>query len=337
MTEKEFIQIGKQILDKMSNNFDNNTYKNISSKFDSIYLYIKQNPNNIYVNYFISELIDIYINLFLNKNLINALSLPDREYFYKQIQIYINLPYTLHIEYAWSLPYILDIPSTVFGDYYETFSYVLQKYRPNVLIDSRLQAIFTFTNQNKKIMNGFKDTYYSLEKEIELYNKPEMSKEYEDFLMSEQLMNSYSSIQKFMNKRIGNIGESYVYNSIKNALHKCFVARDIKNGFGYDIYFMDKNSTENLIEVKSTTKCSEDDYFSLSENEYKVMKECLERENANYYLCRVKLDKLCNFAFSILYMKDNITFIDTQNQTLQYKLHPSTNKNAYFMKYNPKI
>lgn len=336
MTEERFIQLGQEILNEMRSKYDKEAYNKVSPYFSYVYCYILKNPNNIHVQQFISELLKIYLNLFLNSELINALSLPDSMYFFKQLQIYNNLPYTTHPEYAWSLYDILNIPQNALSDYYETFLYVLQKYKPEVLANPWLQAIFDFTKQNRSIMRGFKDKYYSLYDEIRFHEQSKSLSMFEalkEFLETEQLMDSYSARNRFRNKRIGNIGELYAFDLIEDAVFKSIVARDVKNGFGYDIYFLDEDSVENLVEVKTTTRYGDDDFFSLSENEYKVMRECAERGNAEYYLCRVKLDSLYNPTFSLLVMKDNVTFVDIQNEGIQYKLHPLISRNVYFKRF----
>lgn len=337
MSDNQFELLGKEVLNKIEQMEE---YSKIYPKLYKIQAFILNNPNNKYAQNFIVDLINTYMSLFLKKELIDAFNLPDSLYYYKQLQIYLNLPYTTHPLYATYLPQILTIPSEIYGDIYGTFIYVLQKYVPEKASNPYLQAILDFVKQNPSIMRGSKDNYYSLNDEIKLLNKVKSGssfKELEEFAFAERLMNHYIIINSFYNKRIGDIGEIYTYELIRTQFFNCFVSRDVKNGFGYDIYFLDNDSIENLVEVKTTTNNSEDDFFSMSENEYKEMKKCINNPNARYIICRVKLDSFLNPSYTLLTMVDDVTLADTQNEGIEYKLCPSTNNSIYFKRYKPNM
>ncbi len=337
MTEAQFIQLGQEVLYKMQHISSIEAACDLFPQLEKIKLYIYNNPDNQYVKQFIEVFIELYVEAFFNKDLINSFAIPEQYHYYKQIRIYMNLPYTLHPFYAQVLPKTLVVPSEVYGDFYQTFLWVLQKYRPWLADHPNLQSILNFVGENKNIIRGSKDDFNHLSVEINSYHQAingQRLKELEDFAFMEQCMDIEEVRRKFINKKIGNIGELYVYKLIKDQYFHYFVSRDIKNGFGYDIYYFDsKSSIENLVEVKTTMNNSEDDYFKMSENEYDVMKKCFHNPFAQYYICRVHLDKHLNPTYTLLSMQDDDTL---SNAETEYKLYQSLNGERYFRKQEQK-
>lgn len=337
MGEAQFIQLGKEALIEIQVMEE---CSKIFPKLNRLQFYIINNPDKQCVQDFISDLLHLYLSLFLKRELIYALNLSESVHYYKQLLIYLNLPYTTHPLYASYLPQILQIPSEIYGDIYGTFAYVLQKYAPKEASNAYLQAIFDFVKQNPLIIRGSKDDYYSLADEIRLYNYAKSGytfKTLNDFAFAERLMDPHTIRTKFMNKRIGNIGEIYNYELIRQLFYHCFVSRDVKNGFGYDIYYYDYNRVENLVEVKTTMSNSEDDVFGLSENEYKEMKRCVNNPYARYIVCRVRLDSSLRPTYTLLTLRDDITLVDIHNPGIEYKLCPSVGGSVYFRRYSPSL
>lgn len=336
MNDTEFIKLGQEMLYQIQKVSNMQETCDLFPKLEKLKLYIYDNPDNQYVKQFIEIFLELYVDAFFHKNLIDSFSIPEQFHYYKQIRIYMNLPYTLHPFYAQILPKTLVVPSEVYGDFYRTFLWVLQKYRPILANNPHLNSILNFVDVNQSIMRGSKDNYDSLTKEIRLYRQAISGyplKELEDFAFMEQCMNIEDVRRRFINKKIGNIGELYVYKLIKDQYFHYFVSRDIKNGFGYDIYYFNGSSVENLVEVKTTMNCGEDDYFKMSENEYNVMTQCFHNPCAKYYICRVGLDSSLNPSYTLLSMKDEETLANAETE---YKLFQSLNGERYFRKQEQK-
>ena len=130
-----------------------------------------------------------------------------------------------------------------------------------------------------------------------------------------------------------------MYNIIlrdKDAYNTIFTAKEIGNGFGYDIYYqslVNGQIIENLIEVKTTTKndnqnLREDDSFILTENEYNVMLEAKEN-NANYLIARVLFDNVQNVPIDYCYLQlcdDNVLrSLDFNDNVIEYEFTPLNN------------
>lgn len=336
MNDAQFIELGQKMLDKIQQVSNIKETCNLFPELEQLKLYIRNNPNNQYVKQFIEVFLELYIDLFFKQDLIDAFSISEQFHYYKQIRIYTNLPYTSHPFYAHVLPKTLVIPSELYSDFYRTFLWVLQKYRPNIANSPHLQSILDFVNENKNIIHASKDEYHSLASEIKLYHGATNGynlKELEEFAFMQERMDIEEVRRQFINKKIGNIGEIYVFNLIKNQYFNYFVSRDIKNGFGYDIYYFDGNSIENLVEVKTTMNSREDDYFKMSENEYNTMKKCFHNPLAKYYICRVTLDSALNPSYTLLSMQDDETLANAETE---YKLFQSSNGELFFRKQTQK-
>ncbi len=337
MNDVEFVQLGKEVLKEMQYiDAWSEEATNLRNKMKKLKIHILNNPDNKFVQDFIEELINRYITLFFNQDLIDSLCIPQP--FYRQIQVYRNLPSTTHQSYGVYLFDLLELSD--FPDFYLGFLDALKKYRKEMSNHPHIQNILGFVDQNQSIIKGFKDDYYPLEEEKRLYQCARTGynfKELEDFASLNQIMGQDAARNAFMNKRIGNIGELYVYELIKNKKRSCFVSKDIRNGFGYDLYFEEDDSKELLTEVKTTTRDIEDDSFDMSENEYKVMKQCFGNPNANYVVCRVKLNStLTPTSYTLLVMIDNTTLMDIASGNVQYKLYPYIGRTIHFQKYTPK-
>ncbi len=334
MSELEFTQLWPDLLNKMQYINNINDACNLFSKLEQLKYYIIKHPNDESIKVFISVLVQTYTSLFFTKELVDAFRIPDQFHYYKQLAICANLPYTVHPFYAYFLPKALQTPSELYVDFYGTFFWVLEQYRPDLITDAHLQAVKSFVNQNPNIIRASKDDYSNLDQEIALYHKVmnnSNAKELEGFGLAQQIMDPYEIQRQFINKKVGNIGELYTYRLIQPLYFSCFVARDIKNGFGYDIYYLDQNSIENLVEVKTTMSTNEDDIFSMSENEYQTMINCLGRVNAKYCICRVHLDSKLTPSYLLLTAKDEETLISNDGE-IEYKLYQSSNSHKYFQK-----
>lgn len=336
MTSVQFLEKMKEILSDLS---EDKAFTEVLPKLRDVKEYTQLNPNDKYTIMFFNNVINLYLSAFLKKELIDAFNLSDEQFYYKQISIYWNLPFTLHPNWGMLLPYIFDIPSTLFCKPYETFVYILNKYYPSILdvtCVQHIQSILKFVNENEPLFKGSKDDYYSLERELELYDDAMHRrdfKELRDFGTIERIQDFDYLGRTFMNKRVGNIGELYAYEVIRKYFYTCFVARDIKNGFGYDIYGCDQNGVETLFEIKTTHDKKEAYRFTLSPNEYELMRRCFNVGRTRYVICRVVLDDYFKPSYSFLSLKDNITLVDSVDSGKQFKLCPTPDNNPLFRKH----
>ena len=331
MNDSMFKNLGDYLFEKM---IQGETITALADQMDKLKFYIYSNHNRIEVNRFIEKLLRFNLSLFKDDNLLKALETPDSLPYLRQAEIYKNLPYTKCPNYAQFLPQFLVIPSELYCKDYATFMYLLKKYLPEEAEDSVIKDIYTFIDNNGILLRSYKDEYGDINKEIELYTrvqKGELLSELKDFALDMRVMDSYDVIPRFMNKRIGNIGELYAFNFI-NKSYKLFVSRDIGNGFGYDIYFLDEDNIETLVEVKTTTSFGEDDCFALSENEYQTMVNTLENPKARYIVMRVVLNKGLNKPeFIVLVARDEKTLIGIDNK---YVLEKNENGKYIFTAFN---
>lgn len=324
MNDNEFLNLAKEVLVNIAN--DGN-YTDISNKiFPKMTLYMRNNPDKESVQWFRYNLIQMYTKAFYSQAMFDALSIDNKYTYWKKMQIYANLPYTVHPCWPFYLSDIFEFPNDLPYDHYERFRYLVKNYYlPGFADHPHMQAIIDFTKNNETTMKGFKDDYYSLDREKELYRTALLGidfKELEEFHSKVQRGSFEQVISWFKNKRIGNIGELSIFNEFSLNYSPCLVARDIKDGFGYDIYYYDPNfQKEILVEVKTTTKpFSSEDSFYTSENELKVMNECLENKNSNYVIYRVYLDSSLNASYSILVPVDSETLVDYNYPNVVYKM-----------------
>ena len=88
-----------------------------------------------------------------------------------------------------------------------------------------------------------------------------------------------------------------------------WVSRCHGDGYGFDVLGYDiKRNREKLIEVKSSLV----NKYELTENEYHVMKETIDKEFCDYYVYKYYYDKIANaIIYNFLkYNKSNDTFVD---------------------------
>lgn len=337
MNDTQFRQLGQQMLYQIQKVSNISETCDLFPQLEKLKLYIYKNPNNPYVKQFIEVFLELYTDLFFQKDLIEAFSISERFHYFKQIRIYNNLPYTVNPFYANILPKTICTPSEIYGDFYQTFLWTLEQYRPNLANSPDLKSILNFVAENQSIIHGSKDNYKNMANEINLYRQAihgQELAELKDFAFMQSCMDLEEARRKFISKKIGNIGEICVFQLIEKQYFNYFVSRDIKNGFGYDIYYYDAyNAIENLIEVKTTTSNGEDDYFKMSENEYKVMKQCFNNPYARYYICRVHLDSALHPSYTLLSMQDDETL---SNAEAEYKLCQFQNGERIFRKQDQK-
>lgn len=335
MDDTKFIKLGNIYLKAM---MDNKDITKMSDTARQIKIFIFNHPNNPNVYWFIRTILELHLTLFQDEALLKAFSLPDNLKYYKQMDIYRNLPYTKYQALPWYLSAVLDIPNGAYGKAYDSLLELLKKYLPFQASNPSLLAAKSFVDDNPQIAFAIKDDYKSIDEEIAQYHNAKSGKIFTDlklFAFSKNEMDIEAIREEYINKKIGNIGEIYAYEMAMGAFEKViFVAKEIKNGFGYDIIYLD-DGTETLVEVKTTRNTSEDDSFKVSPNEYEKLKECLTRPNANYLICRIILDEtLLNPSYIILSPLDEKALKDISNSGIEYHIDIRED-GIYFVKRNP--
>ena len=97
---------------------------------------------------------------------------------------------------------------------------------------------------------------------------------------------------RYKSKRIGNIGEHFVYTWLNDGdCNPIWVAKDYGDGFGYDEYCF--TTKEKIVESKATfnDRDSEYDDIRLSSDEHAVMCDCIDSKLREYYIFRTFIDK----------------------------------------------
>ncbi|MBQ8659439.1 MAG: DUF3883 domain-containing protein [Bacilli bacterium] len=310
--------------------------------------FIRDNKDNPLVIEFINKLLFEYQSIFFDLNLIQALCIPNNLKHLKTQQIYKYLPSRTN-NYCCNLFNILEIPSEYYGNlhnFYQGCKWLFHKYGINNDIYSIIDQVTLFTEENLPIIRGSIDEYDTYEKEFQRYRNAIIGifdkEDLNTFAIIERLSNMYLSDEeikrRYINKKLGNVGELYTYELVKTFKNARFTAKELGNGFGYDMYYQysEKDTTiETLIEVKSTTNLV-DDYFSLSDNEYRVVLESESDPNTNYMICRILYDINNNIISPCLLKYQNGSFksVDFKNQ-IEYI--PDSNNPKIFKRKQPTL
>lgn len=310
MNEQDYINLGKEILEILiTPKSDIQKNKAVYNRLKDFKYYIEENQETIIVKQFIDALLTVHISYLYNDYL--------REAFNNK------LPYLRLIEvckYSMFNPTlliclfnILELKS--FPHYYKGLVEAITKYKPDMLNDPYIREILSYIIQNERYIEQIKGSnYHSKEEELLRFKNPQkFSSEIQPYENYEE------QLYRIQNKAIGNIGEIILYDLLKIKDNCYFVARDINDFFGFDIYYTE-NDKEFLIEVKTTTYNREKDYFNISENEYQQMLDCLNKDNVKYIIARVFLDTDLNLvSINKLTLIDEETLEDMNNPNIHYK------------------
>ena len=315
--EREFKQKTIKLLNEFPN-YPQGTYDLNSELKSFIYSY----PDNQHVKNFIRRLATRYLKIFTNPDLINAFKLPISHF--RNIKILSNLPLTVNRNYDTYLFNIFNFESKNFYDMCKSLI-ELSEIQTNELEDvyKIIDRCVQFENNNEVLMKASKSEY--LDPKEEIANIEQVKKELDDYIAGKhnpfgEIVKTYAFLIKtndlefaahsYINKKIGNLGEYITFDYIKGFDNSTFVARDLKDGFGYDMYFLD-NGVETLVEVKTTSKSLEavDEKFKLSQNEYNVMRKSLTNEATKYLVVKIELNQDYTMKnIVILETTDGITF-----------------------------
>ena len=283
---EEFNNLLKEIIKTGTCNDKNINYRSIKTA-------LKDNEKDSNVIESKKVFAEYLYRLFENKEVTDALNSDNNYPYGKILNIYKNNPFNKYPKVNEFFQFTIYIPE---GSHLEN--------NVNWFIEdcglphsNNLDLIRDFNFKNRNL--SYKEEYGTYEQEIERYNKM-LNGDFNNHDFDVFLNNIYANefafskfytgdnIQDYLNKKLGNIGELYLYNTLVKEKDTVFVARDLGNGFGYDIYttaFMDGKKKELLFEVKTTTDMN-NDTFALSENEYKVLCESLNCPNTEYIVAR---------------------------------------------------
>lgn len=335
--EREFNNIINRVCYKFANT---NKYDN--DELLAIKHYIIKNPNSPSVIKFLKDIADYYYSFFDNKNLNNALNISNDYYYQKKQEIFRYLPFNLnninHPEFFYKIfPFESEKYGTISNNFYPTLFEFLREQHIHVKNINLKSEILEFVKSNKAIMNAPKD-YYGYGKTIneeEYWYNVFLDKLYKKKIVPNNNQSYEDALKEYENKLIGNIGEFYINNLLNNKLvnpylsNIDFVSKELGNGFGYDIYFQYINRDfikEYLIEVKTTfSKNMNNDSFNLTENEFNIMNEAMNRDK-EYRVYRVYKDNNSYNHHKLIFDKKD-SFIDIDNNDIIYTFDYIDDKN----------
>lgn len=313
--ERTFLTIYNNDIVNNTLNLQSDYYKMIQS----FMINHPEDPRTIYIKQYFCEL---YQPHFLTKELYQSLTEKTDTPFLQKTKIFSALPFTLRNIYYPNYFYkILNTPSIYFGNLQNFYRgcYEFFGTQNNLQISEELQKLITAfveNEDNKPFMRCCKDTYTSLEDELNKLNDKKL-------LLANNPCGY--TLQELVNQTVGKAGEFATEDYIKRYkkfFNFQFTAKDFGNGFGYDMYFnsiINSILFENLIEVKTTNKSFSEpglDSFTITPNELKVMEKANKNCNAKYFIARV-------------YLKDRPIIIEG----LEYKngsLVPTLTDNYYY-------
>ena len=268
--------------------------------------YIFNNPNDMISIHVKEWLYNKIQNAFLNQNLNNAFKIDNNLKYTKILEIFKNLPFINEDKdipsYFWNL---LVTDSEYYGTYknfYKGSKWFCNTMHKGLIPDDVFDRCIDYCIKEDTIFKGGYNNYNTYEYEYQMLRlinvgyKPQEYKERHDSIRDELYWNRKDSSEEsimtyFRNEKKAIVGEYFIFNWLNLDCGKTtFVAKEYGNGFGYDIHHI-LDDTEYLIEVKSTeNKLDNKDYFTLTPNEYDVLKDTLKLPRSEYILERVYID-----------------------------------------------
>lgn len=318
---------------------------NATIKKHSYYIksFIKDNPEHHYTKLIKLWFIDLYKKQFNNPKFKDALNIPKTQKYRRIQEVILNFPLKWENEsYRYNFYHIFEINSTL--DFWIDCINFLKENNYDISEDL-ISKIKEFLDENDRLVKTSKNQYNDINYEKNLYRLSLLNVKTQEYKAFEEknninIYNGYDYLTMYQNKLIGNIGEMYIYDKIKYLPNAIFTSRDLGDKFGYDIYYQTYNDNqliENLVEVKSTTNISGSDSIIISDNEYNVMKNTLNEENTNYYICRVFID-INNPEYEHHYFRFENGILKSQTCDIEYELKMiDDNKYIFKRKENTRV
>lgn len=265
---------------------------------------------------------------FTNPKLDNAFKTKDDYKYTRIVEIFKELPYMVHfneyIGYFWNL---IFHDSEYYGtvlNYYKGCKWFCNELHPGEIPNELFDRVIKYAEKNNTIMTSGWNYYKSWNDEysdLKLLSVGLITKELndrkpviEDALSRQgKPSDDYAIKEYLLSEKKGIVGEYFIFEKLKKYKGKTtFVAKEYGNGFGYDILYEDAvMDKEWLVEVKATTNTiTTDTYFTLTDNEKKVLEDTLTLENTGYVVERVFIDLDRNQCMNVplYYDKDNHCF-----------------------------
>lgn len=345
---QEYIKIKNdlcEIISKLNHHEIDELTTDIINKCKNVKLFIKNNPDNKISKEIVKILKSYYINNLNNQKLINAINLDDKRKYYKEQEIFKNLPL---LDQANILFFnnIIDFPSEYYGNipnYYKGIFWFLET--NNCLIDKEYKnTIINYIDNHKELFYYTKSKFNTIEEEKKNHSDALngcYTDDYYEFIAREKsiatiqlkFFNEKDAYLKYLYKKIGNIGELDFYMYVEKLPYTVHTSKELSDGFGYDIYCYDeKRETEQLIEIKTTTSLDKET-FELTEKEYQEMINTLENKNTEYFVCITSLDIQNDYKpkHQLLKAIDEYTFISGDGE-IEYIMDHTQKDKISFMK-----
>ena len=281
---------------------------------------------------------------FFNDELIKSLNMNNDLSYYKQFNISKNLLFKSNSEYRTCFERIIWTKDGIYDPYLQYIDFIEElKYNINNDIKNGL-INFINDDKNKYILYSYPEPYLSLNEEINnLYQCEygEKPNQYKEFKKGFYYVDENEILEQYKNKKKGNIGEILSFETLnKFRINTYFISKLLGDGYGYDIH-THNYTKEGLIESKTTHNDINDnnDYFTLSNNEYNVMLDTLEKENVNYYIYRVfiklnkdyKINDFINYHTILPLYPINEKLLKSDNG-IEYEYNHDYNGNKVFYK-----
>lgn len=304
--------------------------------------YMREHPNDD-ITKIIKEWVYKQIKAqYLNKEYINALNMSNEFKYTKLLEISKQLPFHYNFgEMYYHIYYLLDRYDT-----YEFHKEHAKNLHDGEIPDELFDKTIEFVENNRLIAFATREEYD--DEEAEFKHLKEFTKNRgntEDFIKNisrvkanegswYKYVSDDETIDAYEREKKGRVGEYFIYNWLKTQSGKTtFVAKEYGNGFGYDILYNDPvNQKEYLVEVKSTTNSLErDSYFSLTDNEVRVLNDTLTLPKSEFIIERVYIDlnqkeNKNHKHYALYYDKDNKCFINNTDNP-EYYIKYIQNKN----------
>jgi len=275
--------------------------------FREVKTFLSMHPDDPKSNIIKNLFIEKFNKGFGNEYLKSALNINDNYKYYKTIEIYKNAPFASSNSNMMNYFYdTIQHDSDYFGAYYKFVKgaeWFLKSEGKCEVDDEVFDLLSKNAKDNTWIYGPSKTEYDSYE--VELKRLRDMSngikpndyrsiKEGLEYDYRQRGINHWDEndiIRDYKAIKTGIVGE---YDASKYILPLTgdFISKEYGNGFGFDMFYYgmgnDGINKELLIEVKFTLNKS--DAFILSDNEYEVLLDTINRPNTHYLIARIFVD-----------------------------------------------
>lgn len=309
-----------QYLNDVYNQIINNQEVSEIEKWNALKSFIFTYPNHEISLKVKTWFVNTYQPLFLTNELQNSFNISDDYKYLREQKIFYTSPFTSQKtkQYPEYFYHLINHCSLHYGGI------------PNIY--NGMDAFFTEQNQNFlplgliDKLNDYWEKHDAIRKAFSPYAQP-YGKYIEELEKYEKNMD---------NEALGRLGEYDFYERIKPLPSPIFTAKDLGNGFGYDIYYFVQNQ-EHLIEVKTTAKKDGTDFIRLTKNEFNVMQQTLNDPKAIYIVSRVfaNIDEnqTKDFFYTLLKFENN-KLISYTDPFIEYELKDQDSEYYYFYHSN---